>query len=83
MPHSTARQGFAFHPSVPIKPLSPSFLPLRRSLARTPVGVMLRCSLLTFPGLATEAFQIVLFMQTPPQWCVACMEVGSDGPVCV
>lgn len=66
MLHSRARQAFASHPSVPIKPLSPSFLPLRRSLARTPAGVMLRCSLLTFPGLAAEAFQIAPFIQTLP-----------------
>lgn len=44
------------------------FLPLHRSIAHTPAGVMLRCSLLTFPDLAAEAFQIVLFMQTLPQW---------------
>lgn len=67
MPHSTARQAFAFHPSLPINPVWPSFLPLHRSLAHTPAGVMLRCSLLTFPGLAAEAFQIVPFLQTPPQ----------------
>lgn len=35
-----------------------------RRQPHTPAGVMLRCSLLTFPGRPAEAFQIVLFMQT-------------------
>ena len=66
---------FTFHPSVSIEPISfsrsvtpahtHSTLPSLSNTCRhphTPVGVMLRCGLLTFPGLA-EAFQIVLYTQ--------------------
>lgn len=38
-----------------------------RSLAHTPVGVMLRSSLLAFPGLAAEPFQIGLFVEMLPE----------------
>lgn len=38
-----------------------------RSRARTPVGVMLRSSLLAFPGLAAEPFQIGLFVEMLPE----------------
>lgn len=74
-----ARPSLSIRPYPSNQPRRPSFLPLRRSLAHPPAGVMLRCSLLTFPGLAAEPFQSGLFMQTLLRWRWKGQEMDAAG----